>query len=172
MKRIQISYRSLIITKNEEYFIKFPKNINQITISSINILQNGQYQKKEKIMKKKEINKLLNALKFEAERQQKDFINESILDHSFIQLIQEKIVEFHENKVAKKHNKDQLIAKNQRSAQMQQQIQFVLLQDDNKKRAQTIYKKLINTSVSKYKSTLNDKQEQRINQIMNTKFLL
>ncbi|CAD8080043.1 unnamed protein product [Paramecium primaurelia] len=130
----------------------------------------------------KEINKQLIALKFEAERKLKDFINESCLDRSFTQVLQEKIVEFQgeRNKLNEEQGKEgskkaqqRLIDRQKiRSAKQQQQIQFVLHNDDNKIRAQAICTKLLNTSVPRYKSTLNDKQEQRINKIMNTKFLL
>ncbi|CAD8183728.1 unnamed protein product [Paramecium octaurelia] len=130
----------------------------------------------------KEINKQLSALKFEAERKLKDFINESCLDRSFTQVLQEKIVEFQgeRNKLNEEQGKEGSQKAQQRlidrqklkSAKLHQQIQFVLHNDDNKVRAQAICTKLLNTSVPRYKSTLNDKQEQRINKIMNTKFLL
>ncbi|CAD8099536.1 unnamed protein product [Paramecium sonneborni] len=130
----------------------------------------------------KEINKQLSALKFEAERKLKDFINESCLDRSFTQVLQEKIVEFQgeRNKLNEEQGKEgskkaqqRLIdRKKLKSEKLKEQIKFFQLFDDNKTRTQAICAKLQNTSVPRYKSTLNDKEEQRINKIMNTKFLL
>ncbi|CAK90337.1 unnamed protein product (macronuclear) [Paramecium tetraurelia] len=122
---------------------------------------------------------IIDCLEIEAERKLKDFINESCLGCSFTQVLQEKIVEFQgeKNKLneeqGNKKAQQRLIERQKiRSKKLEQQIQFVLHNDYTKARAQAIYTKLLNTSVTRYKSTLNDTYEQRINQIMNTKFLL
>ncbi|CAD8187152.1 unnamed protein product [Paramecium pentaurelia] len=146
-------------------------------------LINGIYKQKvyRKICYDKEILKQIQELKLDAERKLKDFINETAQDKNFTQVFQQKLIDFQEErnklneqqgKEGSQRAKDRLLNRQKmKSARLNESIQFILKYDDNKDRAQTICNKLLDNQIPYYKSQLSEKQQTRIQNIMNTKFL-
>ncbi|CAD8186764.1 unnamed protein product [Paramecium octaurelia] len=145
----------------------------------INGIQKQQVQRR--VCSDKEILKQITELRLDAERKLKDFINETAQDQNFTQVFHQKLIDFQEerNKLNEIQGKEgsqrakERLQKRQKikSARLNQSIQFILMNDDNKDRAQKICNKLLDNQIPYYKSQLSEKQQTRIYTIMNTKFV-
>ncbi|CAD8101328.1 unnamed protein product [Paramecium sonneborni] len=134
-----------------------------------------------RICQDKEILKQIQELRMDAQRKLKTFINEKAQDRNFTKIFHEKIIDFQEernklNEIKGKEEsqraKERLINRQKiKLEKLNESIEFVLMNDDNKDRAQTICNKLLDNKIPYYKSQLSDKQQKRIYNIMNTKFV-